>query len=95
MSGLVHVNTPAVDDAVKEVMSAHKRTAQNWQLSLNILNASVDNYGGQGSEAFKDQYQLLNKQYQNDMDVIEAAGKALNIANDGYTETDGQMAGQY
>lgn len=95
MSGLVHVNTPAVDLAKSEVLVAHKRTEQNWQLSLNTLNASADNFGGAGSEAFKDQYTLLNSQYQQDMDVIEAAGKALGIANDGYTETDGQMAGQY
>ncbi|SLI30098.1 WXG100 family type VII secretion target [Mycobacteroides abscessus subsp. abscessus] len=95
MSGLVHVNTPEVDAAKLQIVDAQRQTEDNWRQSLQIVQASQDNFGGQGSQAFQDAIAQVNHQYEQDTELLGQAAHALGMSNDGFTETDTQMAGQY
>lgn len=95
MSGLVHVNTPEVDAAKLQIVEAQRQTEDNWRQSLQIVQASQDNFGGQGSQAFQDAIGQVNHQYEKDTELLGEAARALGMSNEGFTETDNQMAGQY
>jgi uncharacterized protein YukE len=95
MTGLIHVNTPLVADAAVQIQSAATQTEHNHQQSLNIVSNNAENFGGRGSEAFQQAISAVNNAYSQQQEAIAAASRALGVANDGFTETDGQMAAQY
>jgi uncharacterized protein YukE len=94
-SGLILANTPLVADAATQINQASQGTADNLANSLKIVQDNAQHFGGQGSEMFQQAISLVNHQYQNQQTAIANAAHALGLANDGMTETDGQMAAQY
>lgn len=92
---LIHVNTALVADAAQQIHTAYAQTDANYDRSLQILNSNPDVFGGRGSEAFTQVYSMLNSQYAAAKDTIRRAGVALGVANDGFSQTDAQMAAQY
>jgi uncharacterized protein YukE len=95
MSGSIHVNTPLVADAAIQIQAAATQTEHNHQQSLTIVANNAENFGGRGSEAFQQAFATVNHVYAQQQAAIAAASRALHQANDGFTETDGQMAAQY
>jgi uncharacterized protein YukE len=95
MSGLIHVNTPLVADAAVHIQAAATQTEHNHQQALNIVANNAENFGGRGSEGFHHAISAVNNAYAQHKEAIAAASRALGQANDGFTETDGQMAAQY
>jgi uncharacterized protein YukE len=92
---LIHVQTAHVADAAGQIRQAYASTDQNHQQSLNIVNNNAENFGGRGHDAFHQAIGLVNQHYAHHKDLILRAGQVLAMANDGFTETDGQMAAQY
>jgi uncharacterized protein YukE len=88
-------NTPAIADAVQQIHTVHAQTDANYQHSMRILNSNPDVFGGQGSQAFTDVYNMLNNQYSAAVQTILRAAHVLGMANEGMTQTDLQMASQY
>jgi len=95
MSNLIHVNTPTVADATQQIHTAYAQTDANYDRSMQILNNNPEVFGGKGSEAFTQVYSTLNSHYSAAKDTIRRAGLALGMANDGFSQTDAQMAAQY
>jgi uncharacterized protein YukE len=91
----IHVNTPLVADAAQQIHQAAAATEQNHQQSLSAVANNAENFGGRGSDAFQQAIATVNNHYQQHKETIAAAKQALAMANDGFTETDGQMAAQY
>jgi uncharacterized protein YukE len=92
---LIHVHTANVADAAHQINQAAAATEQNHAQSLSIVQSNADNFGGRGHDAFHQAISTINNQYQQHKETIAAARQALAMANDGFTETDGQMAAQY
>lgn len=92
---LIHYQTPAIADAVMQLQAAAQATEVNHQRSLQIVTANAENFGGMGSESFQQAIAMVNQIYQQSQETIQAASRALDMANTGMTETDGQMAAQY
>jgi uncharacterized protein YukE len=95
MSGLVHYNTPLVADAAVQIQQASVQTEHNRQRSLSLVANNAENFGGRGHDAFNQAIAMVNSHYDAHQQAIQQAGRALGMANDGMTETDGQMAAQY
>jgi uncharacterized protein YukE len=92
---LIHYQTPAIADAVVQLQGAAQATEVNHQRSLQIVTSNADNFGGLGSESFQQAIAMVNHFYQQSQETIQAASRALDVANTGMTETDQQMAAQY
>jgi uncharacterized protein YukE len=92
---LIHVNTPLVADAAQQINQAHAQTENNHAQSLSVVHSNAENFGGRGHEAFDQAISMVNAHYARHKETIAAARQALAMANDGFTETDGQMAAQY
>jgi uncharacterized protein YukE len=95
MTNLIHYNTPLIADAAVQIQQAAAQTEQNHQQSLSTVANNAENFGGRGSQAFQQAIGLVNSAYAQSQEAIAAASRALAMANDGMTETDGQMAAQY
>lgn len=95
MSNLINVNTPLVADAAGQIQHAAAQTELNHQQSLNIVYNNAENFGGRGSEAFQSAIATVNSTYAEHKAAIARAGQALGLANDGFSQTDAQMAAQY
>lgn len=92
---VIHCNTPLVADAAVQIQAAAAQTEHNHQQSLSIVANNAENFGGRGSQAFQQAIAMVNSQYAAHKEAIANASRALGMANDGFTETDGQMAAQY
>ncbi|MBN3458419.1 WXG100 family type VII secretion target [Mycobacterium sp. DSM 3803] len=92
---LVHYATPAIATAVEEIQHVSAQTEANRQRSIQIVTANADNFGGQGANGFQDAIALINQKYADSQQAIHAASVALNQANEGMTQADMQMRGQY
>lgn len=92
---LVHYNTPHIADAAQQLQQAYVHTDQNHQQALQHVHNNAENFGGRGSDQFQQTIAMVNSQYAAHKETILRAHQALGLANDGMTETDGQMAAQY
>ena len=91
----IHVNTPLVADAAQQINQAAAATEENHAKALSHVANNAENFGGRGHDAFHQAIATVNQQYQQHKETIAAARQALAMANDGFTETDGQCAAQY
>ncbi|MEB3031895.1 WXG100 family type VII secretion target [[Mycobacterium] nativiensis] len=92
---LIHYNTPMIEAAVAEIAHAASQTEANHQHSLQIVNSSAENFGGQGSEAFQEVIAQINHAYAQSQEAIQRASVALSQANDGMTQGDMTSRAQY
>ena len=92
---LIHYATPQIADAAEEIARVQALTAQNHQHSLAIVTRNADNFGGHGSDAFKQAITLLNHHYDNHTQVLQAAQVALHQMNTEMTQKDLGLAAQY
>jgi len=93
--GMILCNTPMVADATVKVHAAAAATEQNRQAHLAIMARDAENFGGVGSDAYQAHCAQVNAHYDAHQEAIAHAGRALGLANDGFTTTDGQCAAQY
>jgi uncharacterized protein YukE len=94
-TNLILCNTPLVADAVNAIHQVYSLTDQNHQASLNLVANNAENLGGTASPAFQQAIGMVNAHYATHKETLLAAANALGQANDGFTQTDGQMAAQY
>jgi uncharacterized protein YukE len=94
-SGGLLYNLPGIADAITQIQQAATATDHNHTLSINVLTANAQNFGGQGSVAFQHALTLVNQSYNMSQDAIAQAGQALGMASDGMQQTDAQLAAQY
>ena len=92
---LIHVHTANVADAAQQINQAAAQTEQNYARSVAILQDNQQNFKGRGHDAFNETISLVHNCYQQHQETIAACRQALTLANDGFTEADGQMAAQY
>jgi uncharacterized protein YukE len=94
-TGQIVYQTAAIADAAAQIHQAAAQTEQNHQQSLSIVTRNAEHFGGKGSAAFQQAIAAVNSAYAQSQQAIQAAGRALGVANVNMTETDGQMAAQY
>lgn len=95
MSGVIHYATPMIAAAAEEIARVSAQTEANHQMSLTIVRANADNFGGQGSDQFQNTIAQVNHAYAQQQEQINRAGIALAQANDSQTQADLLSAAQY
>jgi uncharacterized protein YukE len=94
-TGQIVYQTAAIADAAAQIHQAAAQSETNHQQSLSIVGRNADHFGGKGSAAFQQAIAAVNNAYAQSQQAIQAAGRALGVANDNMCQTDGICASQY
>jgi uncharacterized protein YukE len=94
-NGMLLYNVAGVEDAITQLQSVASQTEQNWQTSVNLLNASQSSWSGSGYDSFSQVYARLNMNYDNSTQTLNQARMALAQALENILTTDQQRAAAY